>query len=90
MILVAQAVANAFKAEKMNYECLGNGYTHIHWHLYPRRKNDLGEYGQNGKGPVWWLPPEKLWSKTTIPTTEELKKMKSLLFEELRKLGAIK
>lgn len=38
MMLVLQAVKNAFNAEKMNYECLGNGETHLHWHLFPRKK----------------------------------------------------
>lgn len=36
MSLVAEAVYTAFKPEKMNYELLGNGDTHVHWHLFPR------------------------------------------------------
>lgn len=31
MSIVAEAVAKAFDAEKMNYELLGNGDTHLHW-----------------------------------------------------------
>ena len=36
MTLVAEAVKNAFGAEKMNYECLGNGEggAHIHCSVY--------------------------------------------------------
>ncbi len=86
MSIVANAVFNAFGAEKMNYECLGNGYSHIHWHLYPRKKGDLGEYGNNGKGPVWWLPQELLWSNDTVPDDNELKKLKAQLNAELDKL----
>ncbi len=52
MVIVAQAVAHAFNADKMNYECLGNGDTHLHFHLFPRKNGDLEEYGNNGKGPV--------------------------------------
>ena len=37
MGLVQEAVAKAFKAEKMNIELLGNGDAHAHWHLFPRR-----------------------------------------------------
>ncbi len=37
---VAQAVAAAFGAVKMNYELLGNQIAHIHWHLIPRRADD--------------------------------------------------
>ena len=52
MSIVAEAVARAFVAEKMNYELLGNGDTHLHWHLFPRVSGDLENYGNNGKGPV--------------------------------------
>ena len=49
MSLVAEAVSSAFGAEKMNYELLGNGDTHLHWHLFPRIAGDLEQYGSNGK-----------------------------------------
>lgn len=83
MSTVAQAVQNAFGAEKINYEMLGNGDAHMHWHLFPRRKNDLEEYGNNGKGPVWWYPREKMYAEKTKPTDEELKEMKKKLLKEL-------
>lgn len=38
MSIVAQAVQNAFGAEKMNYEMLGNGEAHMHWHLFLAEK----------------------------------------------------
>ena len=31
MSVVAEAVSNAFGAEKINYELLGNGEAHLHW-----------------------------------------------------------
>ena len=34
MIFVAKAVKNAFRADKINYECLGQGDAHLHWHLF--------------------------------------------------------
>lgn len=86
MILVSQAVKNAFGAEKMNYECLGQGDAHLHWHLYPRRTGDIGEYGNNGAGPVWWYPMDKMYSDDNRPTHGELEKMKSKLLFELEKL----
>lgn len=52
MIIVAKAVSTAFDCDKMNYECLGNGDCHLHWHLFPRVYGDLGDYGNDGKGPV--------------------------------------
>lgn len=86
MSIVAEAVSNAFGAEKMNYELLGNGDTHLHWHLFPRVSGDLGAYGNNGKGPVWWLPREIMYSQENRPTAEELEEMKERLRTELDKL----
>lgn len=83
MSLVAEAVQKATNAEKMNYELLGNGDSHMHWHLFPRRENDLGIYGNNGKGPVWWYPREKMYSSANEPTESELNIMKKALLTEL-------
>ena len=62
MSLVAESLYNIYKPDKMNYELLGNGDSHIHWHLFPRYNGDLGDHGNNGKGPVWWLPKEEMWN----------------------------
>lgn len=86
MSLVAQAVSKAFSAEKMNYELLGNGETHLHWHLFPRKSGDMGTYGNNGKGPVWWLPMEIMYDGSNRITEEEIKDFKAKLLVELNKL----
>lgn len=86
MALTAQAVSSAFGAEKMNYELLGNGDTHLHWHLFPRRSGDLGAYGKNGKGPVWWLPPELMYSDNQRPSPAELEQMRIRLLEHLNRI----
>lgn len=86
MSIVGEAVANAFKAEKMNYELLGNGDSHLHWHLFPRVPGDLENYGNNGKGPVWWYPKEKMYDDTNCPTAEELAIMKTKIQIEIDKL----
>ncbi len=83
MSIVAQAVSKAFNADKMNYELLGNGETHLHWHLFPRVNGDLGTYGNSGKGPVWWLPMEKMYDDNNRPTQNEIEEMKSNLLLEL-------
>ena len=81
----AKAVKKAFGAGKMNYECLGNGEggAHIHWHLFPRVPGDLGEYGNKGKGPVWWYPRELMYSDDNRPDDDELQEMKKRLLREL-------
>lgn len=86
MSLVAKAVAKAFDAEKMNYELLGNGETHLHWHLFPRRNGDIGTYGNNGKGPVWWLPMEIMYDDKNRITKEEIEEFKAKLLKELNKI----
>ena len=86
MSVVAEAVSKAFHAEKMNYELLGNGDTHLHWHLFPRKEGDIGNYGNNGKGSVWWYPMEKMYCDDNRPSPEELRIMKMKLLEELDKL----
>lgn len=86
MSIVAEAVSNAFGAEKMNYELLGNGDTHLHWHLFPRKSGDIENYGNNGKGPVWWYPMEKMYNDNNRPSKTELEDMKEKLLIELEKL----
>lgn len=49
MSIVADALAKALKPDKMNYELLGNGVPHMHWHIVPRYRSD----------PMWGRP---IWS----------------------------
>lgn len=81
MSLVAEAVYTAFKPEKMNYELLGNGDTHVHWNLFPRVTGDTPI-----KGPVWWLPKEEMWDDSKRPNNEELSFMINRLKMEIDNL----
>ena len=83
MATVSGAVSAAFLADKMNIESLGNGESHLHWHLFPRKKGDLGDYGQQGKGPVWWIPFDEMYAEHVRPTGLELKELKEKLLEML-------
>ncbi|WP_346846156.1 HIT family protein [uncultured Rothia sp.] len=80
---VAEAVSVAFGAEKMNYELLGNAETHLHWHLFPRFAGDLGEHGNNGKGPVWWLPKEEMYSEHNKASLEVIQHLKDSLLKQI-------
>ena len=86
MSLVTEAVSMAFHADKMNCELLGNGDSHLHWHLFPRFEGDLENYGNNGKGPVWWYPMEKMYANDNRPSEQVLKEMKGKLAAELDEL----
>lgn len=81
MALAGEAVLRAFTPEKMNYELLGNGDVHLHWHLFPRRNGDTPI-----PGPVWVLPKEEMYADGNRPSGEELEEMKKLLNEELERL----
>lgn len=86
MAMVAEAVSRAFGAEKMNYELLGMGDAHLHWHLFPRREGDILPYGHHGKGPVWWYPMEKMYADGNRPDEATLSEMKQRLSAELDRL----
>ena len=47
---------------------------------------DLGNYGNNGKGPVWWYPMEKMYSPDNCPSDVELNTMKTKLAIEIDRL----
>ena len=81
MAIVAEAVYNAFKPDKLNYELLGKGNAqHMHWHIFTRFKDDTA----NG-GPVWQLGKE-LFSDEFAPSDKELKSLIDRLNTELEKL----
>ena len=81
MSLVAEAVSNIFKPDKMNYELLGNGCPHIHWHLYPRVKGDTPIVSS-----VYQLPNEVLFDETTRPSEEEKKELINSIKDEIERL----
>jgi diadenosine tetraphosphate (Ap4A) HIT family hydrolase len=51
MSRISRALSDAFNPDKMNYELLGNGMPHLHWHLVPRYKTD-SFWGR----PIWSGP----------------------------------
>jgi diadenosine tetraphosphate (Ap4A) HIT family hydrolase len=83
MSKVAEAVYAAFSPDKLNYELLGNGDSHMHWHIFPRRESD------DIHGPVWWTDRNVMSSEEVKPDKEELEEMKAKLYLELEKLTPI-
>ena len=73
MSQVAQAVSRAFGAEKMNYELLGNGDTHLHWHLFPRVQGDLGATGTMERDRSGGIRRRKCMERTAAPTLRSLR-----------------
>ena len=81
MSIVAEAVSNVFKPDKMNYELLGNGCPHIHWHLYPRVKGDTPTISS-----VYQLSNEELFDESTRPNEEQRKELKEKIKNEIVRL----
>jgi len=48
MCLLARAIERGVRPHKLNYELLGNQVPHLHWHLFPRFKDD-----PDVLNPVW-------------------------------------
>lgn len=81
--LVGEAVYNAFRPVKLNYELLGNGEggAHMHWHIFPRFDGDM-----EMRGPVWWAGKEVMYAEGNRISHDELKSMKEAVHRELKKL----
>lgn len=82
MSSVGEAVYNAFKPDKLNYELLGVGdAVHMHWHFFPRREGDTPF-----KGPVWKLDKAEMCADKFRPAVDELQNLKNSLMMELDKM----
>lgn len=82
MSMVAEAVYLAFKPHKLNYELLGNLHTHMHWHIFPRYKNDAKAHL-----PIWCIDEKIRCDKKYIPSEKELEKLKKKLLNKLKEVG---
>ena len=52
---IASVLSMLFKADKINYELLGNMVPHMHWHLVPRFRTD-----PLWPRPIWAVPHEEV------------------------------
>lgn len=79
MSLVSQAVFNAFSPTKLNYELLGNGCRHLHWHIIPR-------YGTDPKPnkPIWEI--DRSIFDTTVLSAHEIIQLRDSVKRELELL----
>lgn len=80
---VAEAVHLAFQPQKLNYELLGNGDPHLHWHIFPRYSDDP----MPGK-PIWQLDKAIRTAESIRPNEEELKVLKERLYSALKKTAS--
>jgi diadenosine tetraphosphate (Ap4A) HIT family hydrolase len=81
MSRVAEAVYKAFQPDKLNYELLGNGEPHLHWHIFPRRLSE-----PNPRQPVSCTPPEVMFADSARPGDEKREELKNKLYTALKSL----
>lgn len=81
MSVVSEAVYRAFQPDKLNYELLGNGDSHMHWHIFPRRLTE-----PNPRSPVWWTPREVMYADSSKPSAAALDELKRKLLKELKRV----
>ena len=83
MALVAEAVFSAFRPRKLNYELLGNGTPHVHWHLFPRHEDDPCP-----RGPVWEDPGFlRALEEGTMPALDRADDLRARLRSALEATG---
>jgi len=81
MSIVAEAVFRAFEPRKLNYELLGNTDKHIHWHIFPRHKDD-----PLPNKTVWNIDKEIRCAEAARPSDRQLEEIKTRLRTEIDKL----
>lgn len=81
MCWVAEAVFKAYKPRKLNYELLGNTESHLHWHIFPRYKND-----PIPERPIWCIDRSITMSESVKPTKFQLNYLKSKLRKSLKQV----
>jgi diadenosine tetraphosphate (Ap4A) HIT family hydrolase len=64
---VAGAVRSVFGPLRINYECLGNQVSHVHWHVVPRHAGD-----PTPRLAVWGWSPEQLRGEASQADREAL------------------
>lgn len=79
MSQVAEAVYKAFKPKKLNYELLGNSDEHMHWHLFPRYKND-----PKPETAIWVIDRNIRCNEKVKATAKQIEEYKKLLLKYLK------
>lgn len=67
VLRMARAVKRALKPDRLNYALFGNWVPHLHWHIYPRLKEDLD-----------WGQPPYLLSKKELSDFEETRVVRKI------------
>lgn len=83
MALTAEAVYKTFQPNKLNYELLGNFDSHLHWHIFPRYKDD-----PQADRPVWVIPYSV--RSAEMPSEVKINDFKDKLLAEINKLTEVR
>lgn len=78
MSVVAEAIYKTFRPKKLNYELLGNSVSHLHWHIFPRYKDD-----PLPQRPIWCIDSSITCGPQTRPTKTKIETYKTKLLRAL-------
>lgn len=82
MSIVAECIYRSFNPKKLNYELLGNGMSHMHWHIFPRYSDDLEPLE-----PVWCIDKSIRYAEAAVPSTELRVALKREVLRQLHLLA---
>lgn len=83
LVRVGNALYDALRPHKLNYECLGNLEPHLHWHLFPRSASDPLRFG-----PIWIRPESE--RKVILEESDRRSLIDIIQREVLRQIPAAK
>ena len=81
MSLLAEAVWDVFRPDKLNYEMLGNQVSHLHWHIFPRQADE-----PDRRAPVWERYAAASKDPKYVLPEAELLQMKNDLAQAINRL----
>jgi diadenosine tetraphosphate (Ap4A) HIT family hydrolase len=78
MSQLAGAIHKTVNPDKMNYELLGNGEPHMHWHLIPRFKTDP-EFSRA----IWLVDKSVRQAADTYPSSDTVAELRTKILTQL-------
>lgn len=90
MAQLAEAVAKAVSAHKMNYECLGNMVHHLHFHVFPRQASQASQASEAQPLLPVWVQMHKAGSSDALACKLDASRDAPLIASVREELAAIR
>jgi len=85
VMIAGKTLKKLFKPNRLNYSCLGNFVEHVHFHIFPRYKDDLEDPKKRNP---WWNSESFNSKKISNNDARDIaSKIRSALLEDMRKIS---